>query len=55
MYDCDPGELKVVLVIRHVTIMEAKIETACSVEEDVLEVNESVECKAEGKSMAVIQ
>ena len=35
--------------------MAVKMKTACSVEEDELEVNKSMGCKAEGKSMAVIQ
>ena len=35
MYDCNPGGLLVVLVIRHcVNAMEAMMETARSVEED---------------------
>ena len=51
MYDCDPGGLLVVLVVRHcVHATEATIKIARSVEEDECEVNASVECKAEGKS-----
>ena len=38
MYDCDPGQL---------------LETARLIEEDGCEVNASVGCKAEGRSMAV--
>ena len=45
-----------VLVIRHcVNTTEAKMETAHSVEEDGREVDVSVGCKAEGKSMAITQ
>ena len=40
MYDRDPGELLVVLVIRHcVNATEATMETAHSIEEDGREVN----------------
>ena len=40
MYDHDPGEFMVVLVIRHcVNATEATIETAHSIEEDGCEVN----------------
>ena len=38
MYDCDPGQL---------------LETAHLIKEDGCEVNASVGCKAEGRSMAV--
>ena len=53
MYDCDPGELLVVLVIRHcVHAKKAVIKIAHSVEEDKCEVNASVGCKDEGMSTA---
>ena len=53
MYDRDPGGLLVVLVIRCVNTMEAKIEKVHLIKEDGHEVNASVGCKAEGKSTAV--
>ena len=50
----DPEEFLVVLVIRRcVNATEATMETARSVEEDWREVNVSMRCEAEGKSMAV--
>ena len=56
MYDSDPGGFLVALVIhRCVNAMRATMETARLVEEDGLEVNASVGCEAEGKSMAVTQ
>ena len=54
MGDGDPGGLLVVLVICCcVNTMEAKIEMARLVKEDRCEVDASMGCKAEGKSMAV--
>lgn len=54
MYDYDPGEFLVVLVIRHcVNATEAMMETARSIEEDGREGNASAVCKADGKSMVV--
>ena len=50
----DPEEFLVALVIRRcVNATEATMETARSVEEDWREVNVSMRCEAEGKSMAV--
>ena len=54
MYECDPGGLLVFLVIgRCVNASKAKMETARSVKEDGSEVDASVGCKPEGKSMGV--
>ena len=55
MYDCDLGGLLVVLICHCVNTTEAKMETACSVEQVGCKADASVEYKAEGKSTAVTQ
>ena len=55
-YDHNPGGLLEVLVLCHcVNSTKAKMDTACSVEEDRREADECVGCKAEGKSAAITQ